>query len=208
MQQSRKQVRELRAAARAGDVEAIRLLLAHSVTLGHRRLSTRRYLFAKALGASDLDQFRQFGQDAARRMKPDEVLRIAGEAARFASMRKESSLMSSRAASMPFILSWNGVKPQFATEPRLAGEGSSVLGRVTIGSYATLAADTVIRLTATTFRSETIFPSVKTQPFTSLTRCIQQSLVIESQSVEMPSFTPVRSETTASSKTTSSETTS
>jgi carbonic anhydrase/acetyltransferase-like protein (isoleucine patch superfamily) len=45
----------------------------------------------------------------------------------------------------PFILPFEGTWPRFASEPRLCGTGASVLGRVTLGTRASLGAGTVIR---------------------------------------------------------------
>jgi gamma-carbonic anhydrase len=54
----------------------------------------------------------------------------------------ESALLP---AAAPFILPYEGTQPYFVTAPRLCGIGSSVLGKVTIGSRAALAAGSVIR---------------------------------------------------------------
>lgn len=153
MQQPRKQVRALRVAALEGDAEAMKLLLAHSVALGHHRLSVRRYLFARAIGASDLDPFRQFSLDASRQIEPDTVLRIAREAANYAGEHKSPSRMCAShlsgsmpfTGSMPFILSFEGISPVFGGELRFCGEGASVLGKVAIGARTSLGPGSVLR---------------------------------------------------------------
>jgi len=45
----------------------------------------------------------------------------------------------------PYVLPFDAVEPRFATEPRLCGALSSVLGKVQIGARSVLAANTVIR---------------------------------------------------------------
>ncbi|MBN9004042.1 MAG: hypothetical protein J0H40_01390 [Rhizobiales bacterium] len=80
MQQSRKELKTLKAAARAGDADAARQLLAHSIALGHYRLSVRRYFAAVVLGAQDLDRFRPFCRSVVRQIGPDQVAIMAREA--------------------------------------------------------------------------------------------------------------------------------
>lgn len=46
---------------------------------------------------------------------------------------------------MPYVLPYEGVEPRFATQPLLAGPGSSVLGKVQIGARARLGPLAVIR---------------------------------------------------------------
>jgi carbonic anhydrase/acetyltransferase-like protein (isoleucine patch superfamily) len=147
MHRSRKQVKALKVAVRNDDAEAARLLLAHSVALGHPRLSVRRYFVARALGADGLGPFRQLSQAAARRMLPDVVLGLAQDVARHVAQHKGPHPMASEllSASMPFMLPYEGTEPHFATEPRFCGAGSSVLGKVKIGARATLAPASVIR---------------------------------------------------------------
>jgi gamma-carbonic anhydrase len=48
-------------------------------------------------------------------------------------------------AAAPLVLPYDETQPYFVTPPRLCGVGSSVLGKVTIGSRAALAAGSVIR---------------------------------------------------------------
>jgi NDP-sugar pyrophosphorylase family protein len=48
-------------------------------------------------------------------------------------------------AAAPLALPYDETQPYFVTPPRLCGVGSSVLGKVTIGSRAALAAGSVIR---------------------------------------------------------------
>lgn len=147
MQQPRKQVRELRIAARDGDAEAMKLLLAHNVALRHDRLSVRRFLFARALGATGLDPFLQFSLGASRRIETDTIIRIAREAAKFASEHKGLSRMraSDLSGLTPFILPFDCIAPMFGGELRFCGEGASVLGKVMIGLRATLGPGSVIR---------------------------------------------------------------
>ena len=59
-QLSRAEVRQLSASARTGDAAAARRLLAHSIALGHKRLSLRRFYFAQALGVTGLKEFEPF----------------------------------------------------------------------------------------------------------------------------------------------------
>lgn len=79
MQQSRKELKILKAAARAGDADAARRLLEHSIALGHYRLSVRRYFAAVVLGAQDLDRFRPFCRSVVGRIGPEEVAAMARE---------------------------------------------------------------------------------------------------------------------------------
>lgn len=84
--------------------------------------------------------------EIARQLPPSEVFHIATEASRRAFLNKKSSHMSDdNKPPSPFILSYDGVLPTLKTDSRYAGAGSSVLGKVTLGSRATLAPLSVIR---------------------------------------------------------------
>lgn len=48
----REEIRDLKAKARNGNVEAATALLCHSIRCGHRKLAFRRYFIAAELGAS------------------------------------------------------------------------------------------------------------------------------------------------------------
>lgn len=147
MQQSRRKVRELRVAARNGDADAARTLLAHSVVVGHDRLGIRRYFAARFLGAVDLSRFRTFCRAAAHRIPPDVLLAAARMAAPKAYERKDFHLVASELlpAGEPFVLPYAGIRPNLASEPRGCGRNVSLIGRVEIGSDLLCGAGAVIR---------------------------------------------------------------
>lgn len=146
MQRSRKDVKELRRAVRSGDGEALKSLLAHSLSVGHHRLSLCRYFTARSRGVNGLESFCRAAMNTASRMHPSEVIRIATEATRRAlSDRKQADMLEKNRPLLPVILPYDGIAPVLKTEPRLAGSGSSILGKVTLGSRATLAPLSVIR---------------------------------------------------------------
>lgn len=74
---SREVVRALRKALRRHDPDAAEQLLSHSVALGHERLGLRRYLAARYLGASDLQQYKSFFLSSAREFSPGDLLTAA-----------------------------------------------------------------------------------------------------------------------------------
>lgn len=121
-------------------------LLAHSLSVGHGRLSLCRYFTARALGVNGIESFCRAAMNVASRMYPSEVFRIANEATRHAlSDRKPADMLKENRLLIPVILPYDGITPVLRAEPRFAGSGSSVLGKVTLGSRATLAPLSVIR---------------------------------------------------------------
>jgi carbonic anhydrase/acetyltransferase-like protein (isoleucine patch superfamily) len=147
MHQSRQRVKELRLAARRGDIDAARALLAHSVVLGHDRLGVRRYFAARFLGASDLDRFKTFCATAAHDIPPEALLAAARGAVRRAGERKDFHLVASELLSPdePFTLSYAGVQPRLASDPHCCGRNVSLLGRVEIGTRSLLGPGAVVR---------------------------------------------------------------
>lgn len=147
MRQTRTEVKKLRATARAGDLSAIRLLLTHSVSYGHKRLSVRRYLMARALGAIELEVARPFCRLASRTMPLEDVLDAARMAVRSASKPTGVYEVVSELVGlpMPFILPYEGVSPKIAGEPRANGGQASLIGRAEIGARLTMAPRAVIR---------------------------------------------------------------
>jgi carbonic anhydrase/acetyltransferase-like protein (isoleucine patch superfamily) len=145
MRRSRKQLKELKGAARDGDIEAAKSLLAHSLAFGHARLSLRRFFDLQAQGACGLEVFRESAIDVAGRIAPGEVFRIARKALSGANDRGAAAMLNAAAPRSPFILSYDGVFPHFETEPLSSGPGVSVLGRVRLGARAVLGRLSVIR---------------------------------------------------------------
>ena len=84
LQLARAEVRSARGRLLAGDTEAARRLLSHSVACGHERLALRRYFIARILGADGLDGFETFCGAVARSLPGDAVCAMARDAALFA----------------------------------------------------------------------------------------------------------------------------
>jgi len=82
--QGRKTIRETSARARAGDAQAAAALFAHSIAVGHRRLSVQRYFLAKALGARIPSALLAICQAHAAAFSPEELRRAADEAIKVA----------------------------------------------------------------------------------------------------------------------------
>ncbi|MEO1198504.1 MAG: hypothetical protein AAFX39_04615 [Pseudomonadota bacterium] len=80
MGQLRQRAKTLSARAKAGDPAAARELLAHSVELGHRRLSLRRFFLAHALGAEGLHAFRPYCETVAAELPPEDITAMAADA--------------------------------------------------------------------------------------------------------------------------------
>ena len=80
MGRQRRHVRILSAKVRAGDAIAARDLLAHSIRLGHGRLSLRRFFVARALGAPGLTAFQPYCEDVAATLSTDQLAAITVEA--------------------------------------------------------------------------------------------------------------------------------
>lgn len=76
-QLSRKELKEQRTAARAGDVVAAERILAHSITLRHRRLSLRRYFLARACGSARTESFRPYCERIAAELPHEDILHMA-----------------------------------------------------------------------------------------------------------------------------------
>lgn len=147
MQQPRQKVKELRLAARRGDIHAARALLAHSVVLGHDRLGIRRYYAARFLGAADLDRYKTFCATAAHHIPPEDLIAAARNAARKAHQRKDFHLVVSELLppSEPFVLPYAGIRPRLASDPRGCGHRVSLIGRIEIGSNLLCGLGAVIR---------------------------------------------------------------
>lgn len=147
MQLSRKQLKTLRTAARSGDAGAAASLLAHSVALGHVRLSLRRYFSARALDAPDIARFSSFCGAAARRVEFSELVAMAHEAAqRLAHSSKVHQMVAELLPPIvPILLPYEGIMPRFETAPQVCGQGAAVLGKVQIGAGASIGAMAVIR---------------------------------------------------------------
>lgn len=69
-----------RARLLAGDAEAARRLLAHSVARGHARLALRRYFIARALGAGDLSPFEAALGRLVRAVAHEDLIAMARDA--------------------------------------------------------------------------------------------------------------------------------
>ncbi|WP_454917739.1 hypothetical protein [Xanthobacter sediminis] len=80
-QLQRKELKLVRAAARAGDAAAARRLLAHSIALGHERLTLRRYYLAMALRADGLECFKPACDAIAQQMPEGYVAALVHEIA-------------------------------------------------------------------------------------------------------------------------------
>lgn len=147
MQLSRKQLKTMRKAARSGDAAAAAALLAHSVALGHIRLSLRRYFAARVLDAPDIARFSSFCQAAARQVEPSELVAMAHEAGQgLAQSSKVHQMVDELLPVMaPLLLPYDGIMPRFETAPHVCGQGASVLGKVQIGARASIGAMAVIR---------------------------------------------------------------
>lgn len=147
MQLSRARVKELRLALGRGDVDAALLLLAHSKALGHERLAIRRYFAARLLGASEIEHFRTYCINAANRILPQELLKMAREAARDGAEREDVHRIAGEllAPVKPATLPFEGVWPRLATKPQLCGGSASLLGKVTMGARSWLGPSSVIR---------------------------------------------------------------
>lgn len=147
MQLSRDQLKVYRAAARKGNHAAAAQLLAHSVALGHGRLSIRRFMIARGLHAPDIDSFRPYCMQAAAKMPLEELLATARAAANCLPNNEGAYTMAADLLPSlePYILPFDGIEPRFAGEHRLCGRGSCVLGKVEIGTRPLLAANAVIR---------------------------------------------------------------
>lgn len=144
---ARARFRTLLREARKGDAAAARQLLAYIAAPGHRRLSIRIYFLARALGATDVDGFRPFGQAAAAALPYADLIAIAKDVAQMTEQPADPYLMANELlpSHYPFTLPFDGVTPQFAAPPLFSGEESCVLGRVTIGARAVLSSGCVIR---------------------------------------------------------------
>jgi len=147
MQLSRDQLKMYRAAARKGNHAAAAQLLAHSVALGHGRLSIRRFMIARGLHAPDIESFRPYCMQAAAEMPLAELLATARAAADCLPNKEGTYTMAADLLPSlePYILPFDGVVPRFASEHRLCARGSCVLGKVEIGTHPLLAANAVIR---------------------------------------------------------------
>jgi len=147
MRQQRTAVRKLKATARTGDLHAMLLLLKHSVSYGHKRLSVRRYLMARALGASEIEAAKPFSRLASRTMPLEDVLDAARmavcSAARATGVYELAVELVGPA--MPLILPYDDISPTIDGEPRASGDLSSLIGRTEIGARFTMGARAVIR---------------------------------------------------------------
>lgn len=147
MQLSRDQLKSCRAAARKGDYAAAAQLLAHSVALGHGRLSVRRFMIARGLRAPDIEAFRPYCEKAAAKMPLQDLLTTARSVAQSTPGIEGAYTMAVDVlpSRRPYILPYDSIQPRFAGENRLCGHGSCVLGKVEIGARALLGTNSVIR---------------------------------------------------------------
>lgn len=91
IQLRRAEVKSARSRLLAGDMEAARRLLSHSVACGHDRLALRRYFIARLLGAGDLDEFEPFCGTVARALPAEDVAAMALDAVAFADRIRKSA---------------------------------------------------------------------------------------------------------------------
>lgn len=148
MQQPRKEKKALKQAFQNRDPEAARLLLAHSMALGHERLALRRYFAAKYFGSDKLDPYRPFCSAAARRLKPQALLTSAYTVARelhVATADVHDAVSDLMAAERPLVLPYDGVHPALKASPTYCGARVGLLGKLEIGADAWFGSDAVIR---------------------------------------------------------------
>lgn len=147
MRQGRREVRQLRATAKTGDLGSAWLLLMHSVAYGHKRLSVRRYLFARALGVPNLDGARPFCRLASQGMIVDDLIAVARSAVRASPMPTGPFELIADLVGlpMPLLMPYGGCIPKLATDPRACGRQACIIGRVEIGSRLVISAQAVIR---------------------------------------------------------------
>lgn len=147
MRQRRKDVRQLKAMARTGDLAALLLLLQHSVAYGHKRLSVRRYLMARARGAIELEDVKHFCQLAGRTMFLEDVLDAAHAAVRSASRPTGAYQLAAELIgnSSPLFLPYGGILPALKSELWASGKLTAVIGRASIGDRLTMGPRAVIR---------------------------------------------------------------
>jgi carbonic anhydrase/acetyltransferase-like protein (isoleucine patch superfamily) len=147
MKQSRLRVKQLSLAARRGDVDAARALLAHSVVLGHDRLGIQRYFAARFLGAGDLDRFKPICAVAASHIPANALLTAARKAARNPGHRNVLHIIASELLPFgaPFVLPYAGIRPRLATDPRSCGQRVSLLGKIELGADPVFGPGAVVR---------------------------------------------------------------
>jgi carbonic anhydrase/acetyltransferase-like protein (isoleucine patch superfamily) len=148
VQQPRKEKKALKQAFQNRDPEAARLLLAHSMALGHERLAIRRYFAAKYFGADQLDPYRPFCSAAARRLKPQALLTSAYTVARelhVAAADVHDAVSDLMLAEHPLILPYDGTHPVLKSIPRFCGARVGLLGKIEIGADPWFGSDAVIR---------------------------------------------------------------
>jgi carbonic anhydrase/acetyltransferase-like protein (isoleucine patch superfamily) len=147
MRQQRTAVRKLKATARTGDLHAMLMLLKHSVAYGHKRLSVRRYLMARALGAPEIEPAKPFCRLASRTMPLEDVLDAARMAVRSAPRPTGAYEIAVELVgpAMPLILPYDGTSPKINGEPRASGDLSCLIGRTEIGARFTMGSRAVIR---------------------------------------------------------------
>ncbi len=90
VQMRRAELKSARSRLRAGDIEAARRLLSHSVACGHDRLALRRYLIARMLGAGELDEFEPFCTTVARALSLETISTMARDAMEFVDRIRKS----------------------------------------------------------------------------------------------------------------------
>jgi hypothetical protein len=78
---SQSRIKELRLELRGGDPQAARELLSHSLRVGHRRLSVRRFLIAYALGVERLDEHLAFIRAITKKMTNSDIRQIVSDVA-------------------------------------------------------------------------------------------------------------------------------
>ena len=149
-QLSRTDVRRLRADSLAGDADAARRLLAHSVASGHERLGLRRYFIARLLGAQALEEFRPFCAGVAARIGPARLRAILRDLARAYRRDVDAAALIGELAHTPasarsYRCAYGGVTPVLAAPAAFEAAGSAILGRATLGAGVVVGAGAVIR---------------------------------------------------------------
>ncbi len=147
MQQPRKKLRSLKDDARAGNAVALSDLLAHSITLGHGRLSLKRYFQGKALGvpglATHLPRLRAF----ASRFSVEEIRAIAEHGgAPKGQQDLQDAISELMCSDRPELLDWQTIVPEFAGTPAIVcGSNVVLIGEIKIGAEPAFGHGAVIR---------------------------------------------------------------
>lgn len=159
MQLPRQKLRSLKHDARARNIRAVGDLLAHSIALGHGRLSLKRYFQARTLGvpgiAAHLPRLRAF----ASRFSVEEVRSIARQGCDPTSDQVMQGAISELMCSeRPTLGDWHGIEPEFVDTPAIAcGSNVSLIGDIKIGAEPAFGHSAVIRADGEKIRIGTQF---------------------------------------------------